>query len=201
MRMRRLVVGGSAVVVAAGLAVATAATLDGQPYVVSRPVVVPTVPTGGWTYPPARGPACAAELETGEPSAAAGEIQDLGWSREGPYHRSYAGLTMSGLGVAVYRVRNDGLDREIRRIAAAYGVCVDILDARLSRWNMLRLSAEVTGRQAKLAAIGADLNSISHDAEGHLTVGVSGDVEGARKVLHDLADHVDVTFESPGEPL
>lgn len=199
--MRRLVVAGSAVLVAAGLAAATVAALGGQPYAASRPVVVPTVPTGEWTYPPARGLACAGELETGDPSGAAGEIQELGWSRDSPYHRSYAGLTMSGVGVAVYRIRNDHLDREIRRIAAAYGVCVDILDARLSRWDTGRLSAEVSGRRAKLTTVGADLQSISHRPEGHLTVGVSGDVDGARRVLADLADHVDVKFEPPGEPL
>jgi hypothetical protein len=94
-------------------------------------------------------------------------------------------------------VRNDDLDREVRRIAAAFGVCVDIFDAGLSQADMRRLSAEVSGRRAKLAAAGARVNSVSHDAEGHLTVGASGDLDGARRVLADLGDDVTVEHEAP----
>jgi hypothetical protein len=120
--------------------------------------------------------------------------------RDSPYHRSYARVTMSGTGLAVYRVRNNDLDREVRRIAAASGVCADIFDAALSQADMRRLSAEVSGRRAKLAAAGARVNSVSQDAEGHLTVGASGDLEGARRVLADLGDDVTVEYEPPAEP-
>lgn len=205
--MRKVAVIAAGTAVVAGLAVAAAGALQG-----------PVAGTGGTarargdgpkvsasrdpsTFPPALGPACAGATGPGDPSRAADEIQSLGWSADAPYHHSYAGLVMSGGGIAVYRVRNPDLDVAVRRIAAHNGVCVDILDAPLGRWDTERLVREVQGRRAKLAAAGAQLHSIAHESAGGVTVGVSGDVGAARRALADLGEHVLVEYEGPAVPL
>jgi hypothetical protein len=170
----------------------TAPVSDGTT-VGAAPDAVPAPSTA--PKPPKDKPACKPTANSTVTNRAAEAIQSLGWSSAGRFYESYSGLTMgAGRGrVVVYRIDNRALDRAARRIARSSGLCVDFVDAPISRSTMESLTRRIHAREPALEAAGAPLDSISRRPEGEVVVGVDGDVEAARRVLRDL-DHVTVEF-------
>lgn len=149
--------------------------------------------------PPAAEVACRSHANGTVQNRAATEIQSLGWSEAGRFHRSYTGLGVGGGTIEVYRMPNPKLDRAVRRIAAARKICVEFVDTPISRWHMERLTRKIHDRDHELRAAGAPIDSISRQVVGQVVVGVNGDVDAARRILGDL-EHVTVVF-SRGVPL
>ncbi len=137
---------------------------------------------------------CTFAPDAGTRTSAAAEIQSLGWSEDGKFHHSFAGLELAPADrITVFRVPDAELDRTVRQIAADRGLCVELTDAPLSRWDMTRLADEVNRRSDKLDDANAPIESISRQARGHVVVGVAGDVEAAERILAGL-EHVSVAF-------
>jgi hypothetical protein len=88
--------------------------------------------------------------------------------------------------LVVHRVENAKFDRAIKRIAKREHARVEIADAPVSYATWRKISRKVASRNAELRKAGARLADTDFASEGRMTIGVSGDLRAARRILRDL---------------
>jgi hypothetical protein len=104
--------------------------------------------------------------------------------------------------IVVFRVPDPAFDRAVRMLDVE-GLRVRIIDAPVSRTALSKISRKAFDRAEQLQRNGADWVSGSYMPEGYLFIGVTGDLDAARRVLKDLdrLPYVEVVSRPPVEHL
>jgi hypothetical protein len=90
--------------------------------------------------------------------------------------------------IVVFRIPDAGFDETVRTIAARYGVVLRLRPApvALSDWRSIRERAYA--RNPVLRLFGASVETTFFKPEGHIRIGIHGDMTAARRILKDLED-------------
>ncbi len=190
----------AAVVVAAMLTGSMNPDSNSTDTVVAAPAAAPSGASGdpgAWG-----GPACnAPNGASSKLIPAAAEIERLG-SRKFP--AKYTGFRPCSppQRLVVFRMPDAQFDKALRNIGRTFKVELEIRDSAVSSDDLAKVGREVKARAKELRINGAKLTGIGTYPEGFVSIGVSDNLDAARRVLKDLDDlpYVEVLVRAGTQP-